>query len=294
MPGIDLGTMGSYTPVVTDLNTSLVSQGSSGLDDSFHSSRVHLSSTPIRLGTPRTSAEEHQAISARHRNPSASPVSTKSTPSRPTKNTETNVRFINTHAQRIARDQILRSRPIFYYNASKNGIETSEDTLKEADMQRVMYLMDREVLVMDIKQPKDSPFSKDILIRMVCDKLVDPERWGEVTSLRSRKHISFKPTSNFKTMHSEMIKQKNLSYASFPDTPEGWRILEDHLLMAHAQQVAADNRISEQLQQSDGNDDDNDDIFGIQLSQDTGELLPQEPLSLPLLSQSPNAYNSQI
>ena len=127
-------------------------------------------STPIRREDLSKSFVEDHHERGRHRNPSVSTF----TPSRRNANFDAHHRNISSFAQIIARDQIFRQKPIFYYNAHTDRASTAE-LRKHMDVEYLMNLSGKHKLDTNIGQENASPFSRDILIRAACEGLIDGE-----------------------------------------------------------------------------------------------------------------------
>ena len=178
-------------------------------------------------------------------------------------------------AQIIARNEILSRRPTFYFDSHTTDRTEIAELRKSLDMDRLMYLLGKNKLVLEIKQKNNSPFSRDILLRAACDKLIACERWKEARE-EVRRSVSLQPATSFHAMQTEMKKQIKMSIAMYPDTLEGWKKLEDYLHEARVKEV------DEQAEE-----DENTDIFDHPQSQEPREVLP-------ILPPSPNPYSSQI
>ena len=203
---------------------------------------------------------------------------------------------LNRFAQMIARDEILDSNPTFYYdvnNAADRSI--AEELKKNLEMEKMLELVGRNKLVIDLKQRQNSPFSKDLLLRILTENLIDAEHWRVRNLEETKRVIALQPATNFHSLYSDMIRHKKLSYAHYPDNLEGWKGIEDHLLDANAVQVQQDKKKTPDASQDI-------DIFDYLVSQGSqgSQLLPiDDPLSQLIddpLSQlsGTNSYSQEV
>ena len=164
-----------------DLNLS----SSSAHNESFHSTFTEPSPRSERCSTPlpkaaetaRSPAEEH-AERAKHRN--ASNSNSTSPTSGKTQADDPRWLRINRFAQMIARDEILDAEPKFFFN---NHDETARTTMKKVldsfGLDKLLQLVKKQMVAVDLQPKSNSPFSRDVLMRILCDDMIAPELWQE-------------------------------------------------------------------------------------------------------------------
>ena len=191
--------------------------------------------TPLEMSTPlRKSMEGHKARSL-HRNPSNASVSSSasSVASIPKR---INWRLSNS-AQMIAREEILRCQPIITGDANSPSDRTTiYDLQRHFSMIKLMRLIKSKVVAVTLTQQQGSPFSRDLLTRVLYEDLISAERWNETLAPDLEKAFKIKRSTTFHSELAEMQRLRKLSYTTFPDTMEGWKALEDHLLEAFSKQ----------------------------------------------------------
>lgn len=273
------------TPVpFADLNLS----SSSAHNESFHSTftepspRSERCSTPLpkAAATARSSVEEHEER-AKHRN--ASNSNSNSPTSEKSQNAESRWQRINRFAQMIARDEILDADPRFFFNSHD---ETARATMKKVldsfGLDKLLQLVRKQMVAVELQPKSNSPFSRDVLMRILCDDMISPELWQEQPVWEKiKKHVQIKASTQFHIRLKETQNVRKVSNANYPNNMKGWQDMEDYLLAARDQQIQEQNAVNEE----------NSSIFDYPQSQSQPELRPMEPPS-PL--QSPNAYSSPL
>ena len=140
-------------------------------------------------------------------------------------------------------------------------------------MKKLLRLLKKNVLAITINQEQDSPFSVDLLTRILYEDLISLERWNEVPVADLKNTFPIKASTIFHKLQAEMQKLRKLSCAGYPDSLEGWRGIEVHLQEARAKQTEQEA----QKERADAEGD--DDIYDLQVSQvsESQGLIPMGP-----------------
>ena len=100
-----------------------------------------------------------------------------STPRRNPVGLDPHQRRINRFAQVIAREEIIREQPVLVFDANTpTDRMTLGDLRRNFNIHKLLHMLRRNVLAVDIQQDPESTFSRYLLTRILYEDLIDIER----------------------------------------------------------------------------------------------------------------------
>ena len=127
--------------------------------------------------------------------------------------------------QLYALDQILRLTFTLYYDTKADRNVVAE-LRRDMPMEKLIHLLSRDKLVLNIQHDPDTPFSTPILMRMAYDQLIELKLWKAVSLKLAKNSSDLVPTEHFRQQHAEMKKLIESTYDYYPDSSEGMERLQ--------------------------------------------------------------------